>query len=100
VNEFNGFTDVGYAVLLLMFFDDVVFIRLAQCKSLIKRSSRLSSVYICLPRVRSRKLSETGTKFRHLCRKSGSLSKNMTAYFASKVAKYTKSSPKLKHSTK
>jgi len=41
-----------------------MYIRLAHCKSITKLSPRLSSV--CLPRVRSRKLSETGAKFRHL----------------------------------
>ena len=70
------------------------FIRLAysKCKSLMFRSSRLSSV--CLSRVRSRKLSEIDAKFRRLYRKSVSLSKNMTSSFAWEVAKYPKSSPK------
>jgi len=43
-------------------------------------------------RVKSWKLSEIGTKFRHLCRKSGSPSKNMTSDFEPEVAKYPKSS--------
>ena len=56
-----------------------------------KRSSRLSSVCrLSLSRVRSRKLGEIGAKFRHLCRKSGS------SDFAPEVAKYPKSSLKLK----
>jgi len=59
-----------------------------KCKSLIKRSSRMSSV--CLSRVRSQKLSEIGAKFR---RKSGSPSKNMTSDCAPEVAK----SPKVAH---
>jgi len=64
-----------------------------KCKSLMQRSSRLLSVCPsvcldrqtdrrCLFRVRSRKLREIGAKFRHLYRKLGSPSKNMTSYFA------------------
>jgi len=45
----------------------------------------LSSV-VSRSRIRSRKLSEIGTKFRHLYRKSGPPSKNMTSDFAPKVA--------------
>ena len=42
---------------------------------------------VCLSRIRSRKLSEIGMKFRHLYRKSGLPSKNMMSYFALEVAK-------------
>ena len=49
---------------------------------------------ISLARIRSRKLSEIGAKFRCLRRKSGSPSKNVTSDFASEVAKYAKSGPK------
>ena len=45
-----------------------------RCDSLLFRSSRLSSV--CLSRVRSRKLSKMGAKFRLPYRKSGSPSTN------------------------
>jgi len=66
-----------------------------KCKSLMKRSSCLSSVVclssVCLSRVRSRKLSEMDAKFRHFYRKSGSPSKNMTSHFAPEVAKWPKS---------
>jgi len=62
-----------------------------QCESLLFQSPRLSSV--CLSRVSSRKLSEIGAKFRRLCRKSGSPSKNMTSAFALEVAKYPKVAP-------
>jgi len=47
---------------------------------------------VCLFRVRSRKLSDIGAKFRRICRKSGSQSKNMTSDFAPEVGKYPKSS--------
>jgi len=56
-----------------------------------RRVCRLS---VCLSCVGYRKLSEIGAKFRRLCRKSGSPSKNMTSDFVPKVAKYQKSSPK------
>jgi len=60
-----------------------------------KRSSRLSCA--CLSRVISRKLSEIGTKFRRLYRKSELSSKNMTSDFAPEVAKYpTSVAPKPK----
>ena len=62
-----------------------------KCKSLLFRSSRLSSV--CLSRVRSRKLSEIGATVRRLYRKSWSPSKNMTSDFAPAVDEYPKSSP-------
>ena len=69
-------------------------VRLAhlQCKSLLFRLLHLSSV--CLSRIRSRKLSETGARFCHLYRKLESLSKNMTSDFAPEVAKYPKNSSK------
>jgi len=47
---------------------------------------------VCLSPIRSRKLSEIGAKFHHLCRKLGLPSKNMTSDFAPEVAKYPKSS--------
>jgi len=55
-------------------------------KSFMQRSSILS--FVCLSHIRSRKLSAVGAKFRHLCRKSGPPSKNMTSDFALEVAKY------------
>jgi len=70
------------------------FVRLAhlglQCESLLFRSLRLSSVclsVVCLSRVISRQLGEIGAKFRHLKKKSGSKSKQMTSDFAPEVAK-------------
>jgi len=54
-----------------------------KCNSLLFRSSRLSVVCLSV-RIRSRKLSETGAKFRRPYRKSGSPSKNMTSHFAPK----------------
>jgi len=51
--------------------------------NLMKWSSRLSVVCLSLPRQMS--------KFRHLCGKSGSPSKNMTSDFAPEIAKYPKS---------
>jgi len=59
-----------------------------RAESLMERSSRLSSV--CLSRVRSQKLSEIGAKFRHLYRKSGSPSKNVTSDFEPEVDKNPK----------
>ena len=56
-----------------------------QCDSLLFRSPRLSSV--SLSRIRYQKLGEIRAKFRHLYRKSGSPSKNMTPDFALEVAK-------------
>jgi len=43
---------------------------------------------VCLSRVRSRKLGETGAKFRHLYMKPGSESENVMSDFAPEVAKY------------
>jgi len=63
-----------------------------------RRVRRLSSA--CLFRVRSRRLSEIGAKFRRLFRKSGSPSKNMTLDFAPEVAEYPESSPKPQNSPK
>jgi len=60
-----------------------------KCKSH-ERSSRLSSSVFLQSRIRSRKLSEIGVKFRHVHSKSGSPSKNMTSDFAPEVAKYPK----------
>jgi len=57
-------------------------------------SRHVCHLLVCLSRVKSLKLSETGMKFCHLYRKLGSPSKNMTSNFARKVAKYHKSSPK------
>jgi len=54
-----------------------------------QRSSRLSSLSVCLSLVRSRKLSEIDAEFRRLYRKSGSPSKNMTSDSAPEVAKYS-----------
>jgi len=42
---------------------------------------------ICLSLVKSRKLRKISAKFRHLYRKSGSQSKNVTSDFAPEVAK-------------
>jgi len=54
-----------------------------------KQLSCLSSVCLSV-RVRSRKLSEVGAKFRHLYTKLGSPSKNITSGFAPEVAEYSK----------
>jgi len=64
---------------------------------------RLLSVcvsFACLSRIRSRKLSERGAKFRHLYTKSGLVSKNMTLDFALEVAQYPQSTlnPKIAQS--
>jgi len=69
-----------------------------KCKRVMQHLSRLSSV--CLSRVRFRKLSKTGAKFRRLYIKSGSPSKNMTSDLALKVAKYPKISHKPPNSAK
>ena len=54
----------------------------------------LACLSVCLCRVRSRKLSKIGVKFRRLYRKLRSPNKNMMPDFAPEVAKYSKSSPK------
>ena len=48
----------------------------------------LSSVCLSVPRQLSKTKRDIGAKFRHLYRKLGSSSKNMTSDFAPKVAKY------------
>jgi len=77
-------------------------IRLARCKCSLRAfcNGRRVCLSVCLSRVRSRKLSDIGAKFRHLCRKLGSPSKNMTLDFAPEVDKYPKSSLKLQNSPK
>ena len=52
-----------------------------------RRVCRLSICLSSLSRVRSRKLREIRAKFRHLYRKLGSPSKNITSEFALEVAK-------------
>ena len=65
-------------------------IRLAHCECKEPYETVVTSV--CPASDFEKKLRDIGAKCRHLCRKSGSRSKNTTSDFAPKVAKYPKSS--------
>ena len=56
-------------------------------------ASFICRLSVCLSRIRSQKLSERGATFRHVYRKLGSPSKNITSAFAPEVAKYPQKYP-------